>query len=108
MRYWYHEMSQATVRTTSLLVPDSGTIEALGSPRLLAIPAIVRRKALSLKRSAASTIASSGWDRRRSIGSSATGSTSDFRVSPRKELSHERRRRSATTGVVGLPSLIQP
>jgi hypothetical protein len=34
-------------------VPESGTIEALGSPRLLAIPAIVRRKALSLKRSAA-------------------------------------------------------
>src|SRR5262245_23299849 len=58
-RYWYQERSQAIVITTSGLTPDSGTTLALGSPRLLAIPAIVRRNALALNRSAASTIASS-------------------------------------------------
>src|SRR5690349_24952145 len=107
-RYWYQEISHATVRITSLLVPESGTIDAFGSPRLLAIPAIVRRKALSLNRSAASTIASSGPERRRRIGSSATGSTAGLPVAKRDESHERRRRRSETTGDVGLPSLIQP
>src|SRR2546421_286063 len=44
-RYWYQEMSQATVTTTSAFTPDSGTTLALGSPRLFAIPATVRRNA---------------------------------------------------------------
>ena len=81
MRYWYQEMSQATVSTTSLFVPESGTIEARGDPRLFAIPAIVRRKALSLKRSAASTIATSGPESLRRIGSSTTRSTCGLRDS---------------------------
>src|SRR4029079_15725890 len=72
-RYWYQEISQATVTTTSGLTPESGTIETRGSPRLFAMPPIVRRYCEALKRSAAPTIASSGSERRRRIGSAATG-----------------------------------
>ena len=59
-RYWYQEISQATVTTMSRLTPESGTIENVGAPRLFATPATVRRCALALKRLAASTTASSG------------------------------------------------
>ena len=38
MRYWYQEMSQATVSTTSLFVPESGTIEAFGIAEALRDP----------------------------------------------------------------------
>src|SRR4026209_1319552 len=107
-RYWYHEMSQATLRTTSLLVPDSGPLEAFGSPSLFAIPAIVRRKSLSLNSSAASTIASSCYERRRRIGSSTTGSTLGFLDSKRPPSHCLRLRRSETMGDVGPPPLTQP
>ncbi len=109
IRYWYQEMSHATVRTTSLFVPESGTIEACGDPRLFAMPEIVRLKALSLKRSAASTIASSGSESLRRIGSSTTGATCALRDSKRAPSPPSRLRRgSAITGLVGLPSFSQP
>ena len=68
-------MSQATVTTTSVFTPESGTTLACGLPRLLPIPPTVRRYGLALKRSAASTIARSDSDRRRRIGSGATVSS---------------------------------
>ena len=34
-RYWYQEMSQANVSTISALTPESGVIEACGSPSAL-------------------------------------------------------------------------
>src|SRR5262249_25525025 len=51
-RYWYQEISQATVTTMSGLTPESGTIDTRGSPRLFAIPPTVRRNCEALKRSA--------------------------------------------------------
>src|SRR5204863_5667801 len=110
-RYWYQERSQAIVTTISALSPESGIMLARGAPRLLAIPPTVRRKALALKRSAASTTASSGGERRRRTGSDATpGSGAGFRGSPKsaERLRRRRWRAIGTTGVVGLPSLIQP
>src|SRR5919204_4736938 len=110
-RYWYQEISQAIVITTSPLTPDSGRTLIFGEPRLLAIPATVRRKSVWLKRSAASTTSRSGSDRRRRIGSSATGAsaTAAFRASNRLERLNRRRGRSVeTVGVVGLPSRNQP
>src|SRR5438105_2769886 len=109
-RYWYQEMSQAIVTTTSVLTPESCTMLARGSPRLFAIPPIVRRNALELKRSAASTIASSGSERRRRIGSLATGSAGSGRLVSNRLPSPRRRLRGSvsTIGVVGLPSLSQP
>ncbi len=83
--------------------------DAFGTPRLLAMPAIVRRYALSLKRSAASTIASSVSESRRRIGSSTTGSTVGL-----AGLAEQRRRESRAAcaagrdeGVVGT-ALLQP
>src|SRR5690348_12010743 len=58
-RYWYHEMSHATVITTSAFTPDSTTTETRGRPSDLAMPPTVRRYWEALRRSAASTIASS-------------------------------------------------
>src|SRR5919199_5312261 len=110
-RYWYQLMSHAIVITTSPLTPESGRMLAFGVPRLFAIPPTVRRKSVWLKRSAASTTASSGSERRRKIGSSATGAsaTADFRASNRPESDSFRRGRSVeTVGVVGLPSFSQP
>jgi hypothetical protein len=61
-----------------------------------------------LKRSDASTIASSRCESRLRIGSSTTGSTAGF-LGSKIALSPRRLRRlSATTGEVGLPSLTQP
>jgi hypothetical protein len=75
----------------------------------LAIPAIVRRKALSLKSSAASTIASSGSDSRRRIGSSTTGSTSDLRESPSSAATRPRRLRlPVVDDRRGRAALLQP
>ena len=110
-RYLYQEMSQATVITTSPLTPESGRMLACGAPRLLAMPATVRRKSVWLKRSAASTTSRSGSERRRRIGSSATGAsaTAALRASNRLERLSRRRGRSVeTVGVVGLPSFSQP
>src|SRR6478736_4657562 len=110
-RYWYQEMSQAIVITTSPLTPESERMLVLGAPRLLAIPATVRRKSVWLKRSAASTTSRTGSERRRRIGSSATGDseTESLRASNRLERLSRRRGRSVeTVGVVGLPSFSQP
>src|SRR6185437_11952390 len=41
-RYWYQEMSQATVITISVLTPERGVIETCGVPRLFAMPPTVR------------------------------------------------------------------
>jgi len=49
IRYWYHEMSQATVTTISVFTPERGVIETRGVPRLLAIPPTVRRNWDALK-----------------------------------------------------------
>ena len=90
--------------------PESGTIDAFGAPRLLAIPAIVRRKALSLKRSAASTIASSGSGQPAQDRLVHDRLDRGLRDSPSSVATRPRRlrRRSLTTGVVGLPSFTQP
>src|SRR5436190_23201216 len=74
-RYWYQEISQATVTTTSALTPERATTETRGVPSDLAMPATVRRYWDALKRSAASTIESSCSDSRRRIGSDATVSS---------------------------------
>ena len=42
-RYWYQEMSQATVTTSSRSRPERGMMLARGSPRLFAMPPTVRR-----------------------------------------------------------------
>ena len=47
-RYWYQEMSQANVSTISAWTPESGVIEACGSPRAFATPAIVRGNCVAL------------------------------------------------------------
>src|SRR4051794_12344586 len=109
-RYWYQEISHATVTTTSGLTPESGTIETRGSPRLFAIPPTVRRYCDALKWSAASTVASSGSERRRRIGSVATGSWAGLFGIPSR-LAREKRLRLRTAGIVGVvgaPSLTQP
>src|SRR5215212_5736277 len=109
IRYWYHEISHATVTTTSGVTPESGTTDTLGSPRLFAIPPIVRRYCEALKRSAASTIASSGGDSLRRIGSGAIGSEGAFAVPISAASDRRRRRRSGeTVGVVGAPSFTHP
>jgi len=100
-------MSQTIVTTSSDLTPESEMIEARGSPRLFAIPPTVRRYWLALKRSAASTMASSGSDRRRRIGSDATGASCAGRRVSKIEPNRRRfRRASGTVGLVGLPSTI--
>src|SRR5215218_8568412 len=110
IRYWYHEISQAIVTTTSGLTPDSATTDTLGSPRLFAIPPIVRRYCEALKASAASTIASSGCESLRRIGSGAIGSDGAFAVpiNAASESRRRRRRSGETVGVVGAPSFTQP
>src|SRR5581483_1537860 len=109
IRYWYHEISHTTVTTTSAFTPESGWIETCGVPRLFAIPPIVRRYCDALKRSAASTIASSSSDSRRRNGSLAIGAAAAGR-SPRNEPSEKRLRfrSGAIVGVVGDPSFSQP
>src|SRR3954464_2500589 len=87
-RYWYQEMSQATVTTTSALTPERTTTETRGVPRDFAIPPTVRRYWEALKRSAASTIASSCSERRRRIGSDATVSSPPPRPRPRRGGGH--------------------
>ena len=42
-RYWYHEMSQATVTAISPATPESGMMLARAAPRLFAMPPTVRR-----------------------------------------------------------------
>ena len=79
-RYWYQEMSQANVSTISELTPESGVIDASGSPRAFATPAIVRLNWVALKSSAASTSAISSSPSRRRIGSLRTGSGSSSRA----------------------------
>ncbi len=69
----------------------------------------MRRYWLALNRSAASTIASSGSDSRRRIGSDATGASCGGRRVSKIEPSRRRfRRASGTVGLVGLPSFSQP
>src|SRR3954451_6943332 len=58
-RYWYQEISQATVTTTSELTPERTTTETFGVPSDLPIPPTVRRYWEELKRSAAPIIACS-------------------------------------------------
>ena len=96
--------------TTSVFTPESGTIEHFGSPRLRAIPPTVRRYVDPLKSSAASTIACSGFDSRRRIGSAITGSSAPARFGSKiaASLSRRRRRSGAAAGVVGEPSFTQP
>jgi hypothetical protein len=109
MRYWYHEISHAIVTTTSALTPESGWIDTFGVPRLFAIPPTVRRYCEELKRSAASTIASSASDKRRRNGSLAIGASAAART-PRNVPSEKRLRlrSGAIVGVVGAPSFRQP
>ncbi len=88
-------------------------VAALGEPdrlprlRSFPIPAIVRRKALALKMSAASTIACSSPESLRRMGLEAGASGVSLRE-PRNESRVLRPRSTGTTGVVGLPSLSQP
>ena len=73
------------------------------------MPPTVRRYCDELKRSAASTIASSASERRRRIGSVAIGASAAART-PRNALSEKRLRlrSGAIVGVVGEPSFTQP
>src|SRR4051812_14872707 len=64
-RYWYQEISHATVTTTSELTPERTTTETCGVPSDLPMPPTVRRYWDELKRSAAPIIACSCSDRRR-------------------------------------------
>ena len=108
-RYWYQEISQATVTTTSALTPESGTIETRGSPRLLAMPPTVRRYCEALKRSAASTIASSGSERRRRIGSLAIGASAGLAsAEERRRARSASRRRSVGDRRRGRRALLDP
>src|SRR5581483_4057724 len=111
-RYWYHEMSHATVTTTSAFTPDNATTETRGLPSDLPIPPTVRRYWDALKRSAASTMASSCSERRRRIGSGAIVSDDWRGVVPSSVASkprpRPRRRASGIVGEVGAPSRIQP
>src|SRR5439155_771605 len=86
-------MSQATVTATSPAAPESATMLACASPRLFAMPPTVRRYALALKRSAASTIASSFSESLRRIGSDATVSSPAGRPKPSRSPRPRRRRR---------------
>ena len=90
--------------------PRAGRCSPSAGRDSCASPATVRRKSLPLKSSAASTIACSGSERRRRIGSSTTGSATGLRGSKNAARGPSRRRRrgSDTTGVVGLPSFSQP
>ena len=74
------------------------------------MPPTDRRYGLALKRSAASTIARSGSERRRRIGSSTSVSSGVARRGSKiaDRLSRFRGRSSATVGLVGLPSFSQP
>src|SRR5581483_7628605 len=109
-RYWYQERSQATVTASSPETPESGTMLARASPRLFAIPPTVRRYALALKMSAASSTAISSFESRRRIGSEGATFSPFERERPRKSVSPRRRRRRSPpiVGWVGDPSLIQP
>src|SRR5215831_17430277 len=108
-RYWYQEMSHATVTTTSALTPDSVWIETFGVPRLFAMPLTVRRYWEELNRSAASTTASSASDRRRRNGSLAIGVSAAPRTPRNVESENRLRRRSGgIVGVDGEPSFSQP
>ena len=110
-RYWYQEMSQANVSTISALTPESGMIDACGSPSALATPAIVRRNCVALNSSAASTRAISSSPSRRRIGSLTTGSISSSRA-PRIDCQRDfcRRLRGGawSIGEIATPSLTQP
>src|SRR5260221_11655586 len=64
-RYWYQEMPQATVTTTSELTPERTTTETFGVPSDRPMPPTVRRYCDALKRSAAPIIACSWSERRR-------------------------------------------
>src|SRR3954463_1029453 len=111
-RYWYQEISQATVTTTSELTPDSTTTETCGVPSDLPMPPTVRRYWDALKRSAALTIACSWSESRRRIGSATIIFSSVVRGRvPRIGGSQPppRRLRSVVTiGVVGAPSRSHP
>src|SRR5689334_15652321 len=110
-RYWYQEISQATVMTTSELTPERTTTETCGGPSDLPIPPTVRRYCDALKRSAAPIIACSWSERRRRIGSATIVSSEARGRVPRNEESHpllRRLRSGATVGVVGAPSRNQP
>src|SRR5918992_544488 len=74
------------------------------------MPPTERRYGLELKRSAASTMARSGSDSRRRVGSSTSVSSGFVRRGSKiaERLSRLRRRSSGTVGVVGLPSFNQP
>ena len=109
-RYWYQEMSQATVTTTSVFTPESGTTLACGLPRLLPIPPTVRRYGLALKsrpprpsRARARRAGAGSAPARRVVRGGAA------RVEERAEAERRlRRARPSNVGVVGLPSLSQP
>src|SRR4051795_3316786 len=105
-RYWYQEISQATVSTTSELTPERTTTETCGVPSDLPIPPTVRRYCEALKSSAALIIACSWSERRRRIGS-ATIVSSDVRGRvPRIVASQPPPRRfrpGETVGGVGAP-----
>src|SRR6266566_678919 len=110
-RYWYQLMSQATVTTTSALIPESVTTETRGSPSDFAMPPTVRRYCDALKRTAASTIASSCSESRRRIGADATVSSTARGREPRRVCSQPwlfRLRSTGTVGDVGAPSRTQP
>src|SRR6266850_1565812 len=110
-RYWYQEISQATVITTSELTPESTTTETCGVPSDLPMPPTVLRYCDALKRSAAPIIACSWSESRRRIGS-ATIVSSDVRGRvPSSVENHppaRRLRSGETIGEVGAPSRTQP
>src|SRR5262249_42541971 len=91
------------------LTPERAWIETLGVPRLFAMPLTVRRYCEELKRSAASTIASSASERRRRNGSLAIGGPAGLRT-PREPASEKglRLRSAGIVGVDGAPSFSQP
>ena len=110
-RYWYQEISQATVIDDSALTPESGTIETLRRAEALRDPAdrapelrgveVVGRlddRELRLGEPAQDRLA-----RDRRLGRARATPSS---AASEKRL--RRRRSAAIVGVVGEPSLIQP
>ncbi len=109
-RYWYQVISHANVSTSSLLTPESGTIETSGAPSALATPSIVRRKRLALKRSAASTSAASESESRRRTGSGTDRLRPRRSPTPRSCAQRGRFRRACGDSAreIGPPSRTQP
>src|SRR3954454_2043998 len=110
-RYWYQEISHATVSTTSELTPERTTTETCGGPSDFPIPPTVRRYCDALKRSAALIIACSWSESRRRIGSETIASSAVRGRVPRSVASQpppRRFRSGETIGVVGAPSRTQP